>query len=64
MGGFAGLATVIKEERNENSIVVNNGELNGTLYFSLFKGEPDFKVFNLLESDGLGIGVSHAGAYI
>ena len=36
MGGFASLATVIKEERDENSIVVNNGELNGTLYFSPF----------------------------
>ena len=56
MGGFASLATIIKEERNDNSIVVNNGELNGTLYFSLFKGEPDFKVFNLLGLDGYALG--------
>jgi 5'-nucleotidase len=56
MGGFARLATVIQEERNDNSIVVNSGELNGTLYFSLFKGEPDFKVFNELQLDGYTLG--------
>ncbi len=56
MGGFASLATIIQEERNDNSIVVNNGELNGTLYFSLFKGVPDFEVFNLLGLDGYALG--------
>lgn len=56
MGGFASLATIIKQERNENSIVVNNGELNGTLYFSLFKGEPDFRIFSLLGLDGYTLG--------
>ena len=56
MGGFASLATIINEERDDTSIVLNNGELNGTLYFSLFKGEPDFKVFNLLGLDGYALG--------
>lgn len=56
MGGFARLAEVIQEERTSNSIVVNSGELNGTLYFSMFKGEPDFKVFNELALDGYTLG--------
>lgn len=56
MGGFASLATLIREERDENSIMVNSGELNGTLYFSLFKGEPDFRIFNELGLDGYTLG--------
>lgn len=56
MGGFARLSTIIAEERNDHSIVVNSGELNGTLYFSLFKGKPDFEVFNELELDGYTLG--------
>ncbi len=56
MGGFARLSTIIKKERNDHSIVVNSGELNGTLYFSLFKGEPDFKIFNELKLDGYTLG--------
>ena len=56
MGGFSRLSTVIQEERNDHSIVVNSGELNGTLYFSLFKGEPDFKIFNELQLDGYTLG--------
>nr|WP_320192967.1 5'-nucleotidase C-terminal domain-containing protein [uncultured Desulfobacter sp.] len=56
MGGFTSLATLIKEERDKNTIVLNSGELNGTLYFSLFKGEPDFLVFNELGLDGYTLG--------
>jgi 5'-nucleotidase len=56
MGGFARLSTVIEAERDDRSIVVNSGELNGTLYFSLFKGEPDFRVFNELALDGYTLG--------
>jgi 5'-nucleotidase len=56
MGGFARLSTIIEQERNDHSIVVNSGELNGTLYFSLFKGEPDFKLFNELKLDGYTLG--------
>lgn len=56
MGGFARLSTVIQKERDDHSIVVNSGELSGTLYFSLFKGEPDFRVFNMLGLDGYTLG--------
>ncbi len=56
LGGFARLASVIKEERTENSILINSGELNGTLYFSMFKGEADFKVFNYLKLDAYALG--------
>lgn len=56
IGGFARLVTLIDEERDENSILLNSGELNGTLYFSLFKGEPDFKMFNELKLDAYALG--------
>ncbi|MBM7561133.1 5'-nucleotidase C-terminal domain-containing protein [Fusibacter tunisiensis] len=56
IGGFSSIATVIEEHRNDNTIVLNNGELNGTLYFSLFKGEVDFKVFNALGIDAYALG--------
>ena len=56
LGGFARVASVIERERTANSIVLNSGELNGTLYFSLFKGEPDFKVFNELGIDAYALG--------
>ncbi|MEE8441713.1 MAG: 5'-nucleotidase C-terminal domain-containing protein [Spirochaetia bacterium] len=56
LGGFARLATVIEQERTPNSIVLNSGELNGTLYFSLFKGEVDFKVFNYIGLDAYTLG--------
>lgn len=56
IGGFSSLATVIDNNRNENTLVVNSGELNGTLYFSLFKGMVDFKVFNELGLDAYALG--------
>lgn len=56
LGGFARVASVIEEKRTPNSVVLNSGELNGTLYFSLFKGEPDFKVFNALGIDAYALG--------
>jgi 5'-nucleotidase / UDP-sugar diphosphatase len=56
IGGFARLVTLIEEERDANSILLNSGELNGTLYFSLFKGEPDFKMFNELKLDAYALG--------
>lgn len=56
MGGFSRLAGLIGRLRNENTLVLNSGELNGTLYFSLFKGEPDFKLFNALGLDAYQIG--------
>ena len=56
IGGFSSLATIIEENRNENTLVVNSGELNGTLYFSLFKGMVDFEVFNELGLDAYALG--------
>ncbi len=56
VGGFSRLVSVIEDERTPNSVVLNSGELNGTLYFSFFKGEPDFKVFNELGLDAYALG--------
>lgn len=56
MGGFSRLVSIIERERNANTLVLNSGELNGTLYFSMFKGEPDFKVFNELGLDAYALG--------
>lgn len=56
MGGFSRLAALIETLRDDNTLVLNSGELNGTLYFSLFKGEPDFKLFNALGLDAYQIG--------
>jgi len=56
MGGFSRLVSIIEQERDAGSILLNSGELNGTLYFSLFKGEPDFKVFNEIRLDAYALG--------
>jgi 5''-nucleotidase/2'',3''-cyclic phosphodiesterase and related esterases len=56
MGGFSRLAALIDDLRDERTLVLNSGELNGTLYFSLFRGEPDFKLFNALGLDAYQIG--------
>lgn len=56
LGGFPRIITAIDEYRDDNTLVLNNGELNGTLYFSLFKGEVDFKVFNTLGLDAYQLG--------
>ena len=56
LGGFSRLVSVIERERDTHSIVLNSGELNGTLYFSLFKGEPDVKVFNAVGLDAYALG--------
>lgn len=42
MGGFAKLSTVIKNERDKNTFILNSGELNGTLHYSSYKGVGDF----------------------
>lgn len=56
LGGFSRIANAINTYRDSNTIVLNSGELNGTLYFSLFKGEADFKVFNYLGIDAYELG--------
>ncbi|MFO8149312.1 MAG: 5'-nucleotidase C-terminal domain-containing protein [Trueperaceae bacterium] len=56
LGGFSRIVSIIDQERTPNAIVVNSGELNGTLYFSVYKGEPDFLVFNALGLDAYALG--------
>jgi 5'-nucleotidase / UDP-sugar diphosphatase len=56
LGGFSRIVRVIEQERTPNSITLNSGELNGTLYFSVYKGEPDFLVFNALGLDAYALG--------
>ncbi|MBM7332869.1 MAG: 5'-nucleotidase C-terminal domain-containing protein [Alcanivorax sp.] len=56
LGGFPRIITAMNDYRNDHTLVLNNGELNGTLYFSLFKGEVDFKVFNTLGLDAYQLG--------
>ncbi len=56
LGGFARIANEISSLRDDNTLVLNSGELNGTLYFSLFKGEVDFKVFNEVGLDAYALG--------
>jgi len=56
LGGFSRIVRVIEQERTANAIVLNSGELNGTLYFSVYKGEPDFLVFNALGLDAYALG--------
>lgn len=56
LGGFPRIASAINQYRDDNTLVLNSGELNGTLYFSLFKGEVDFKVFNKIGLDAYQLG--------
>ena len=56
LGGFSRIASAISEYRDTNTLVINSGELNGTLYFSLYKGEVDVKVFNYLNLDAYQLG--------
>jgi len=56
LGGFGRIANEISQRRDDGTLVLNSGELNGTLYFSLFKGEVDFKVFNAVGLDAYALG--------
>lgn len=56
LGGFGRIANEISQLRDDETLVLNSGELNGTLYFSLFKGEVDFKVFNAVGLDAYALG--------
>ncbi|MGL1956346.1 MAG: 5'-nucleotidase C-terminal domain-containing protein [Colwellia sp.] len=56
LGGFSRIASAMSEYRDDRTLVLNSGELNGTLYFSLYKGEVDFKVFNYLDIDAYQLG--------
>lgn len=56
LGGMSYLSSFIKENRNDNTLYLQSGEVNGTLYFSLYKGETDIKVLNALQPDAYMIG--------
>lgn len=46
----------MNEHKNDHSFYLQSGELNGTLYFSLYKGETDMKVLNALQPDAYMVG--------
>lgn len=56
LGGMSYISSLIKEYRNDHSLFLQSGELNGTLYFSLYKGETDMKVLNAMQPDAYMIG--------
>jgi 5'-nucleotidase/UDP-sugar diphosphatase len=59
LGGFARIATKIKELRNrfENPMVFHIGDaFQGTVYYSSFKGEADVKLMNMVGFDAFVLG--------
>ncbi|VAX11092.1 5'-nucleotidase [hydrothermal vent metagenome] len=56
LGGFARIGNEVSMLREDNTLVLNSGEMNGTLYFSLFKAVPDFKLFNEVGLDAYALG--------
>jgi len=52
LGGMSFIHSLIEEHRTDNSLLLVSGELNGTLFYSMFgRGEADFAVFNVLSPD-------------
>lgn len=56
LGGMSYISSLIQEHRNDRSLLLQSGELNGTLYYSLYKGESDIKVINVLQPDAYMVG--------
>ena len=56
LGGMSYISSLISEFKNDHSLYLQSGEVNGTLYFSLYKGETDMKVLNALKPDAYMIG--------
>lgn len=57
VGGFARVVTKVNELKKPNSLVLNAGDtFQGTLYYSLFKGEADAKMLNLIKWDAIALG--------
>jgi len=56
LGGMSYISSLIQENKNDHSLYLQSGEVNGTLYFSLYKGETDMKVLNALQPDAYMIG--------
>jgi len=56
LGGMSYISSLIHEHRNDHSLLLQSGELNGTLYYSLYKGATDMKVVNALQPDAYMVG--------
>lgn len=56
LGGMSYISSLLNEHKSDNSLYLQSGELNGTLYFSLYKGETDIKVLNALNPDAYMVG--------
>jgi 5'-nucleotidase len=60
VGGFARVVTKIKElqaEDPEHSIILHAGDaVQGTLYYTLYKGHADADVMNLVDFDAMAVG--------
>jgi len=59
LGGYARVATKIKalQSTKTNTLTLNAGDtFQGTLYYSLFKGEADVAMFNTIAWDALALG--------
>jgi len=57
LGGFARVAAKINELRLENSLVLHSGDaFQGTLYYSLFKGDADVELMNIVGFDAFALG--------
>lgn len=59
LGGFARLKTVLDQYRSEDPhlLLLHGGDaVQGTLYFTLFNGEPEFDFLNLLGVDAMTFG--------
>lgn len=56
LGGMSYISSLIQEHSNDHSLLLQSGELNGTLYYSLYKGETDIKVINALQPDAYMVG--------
>ncbi|MCU6711388.1 5'-nucleotidase C-terminal domain-containing protein [Paenibacillus sp. J5C_2022] len=56
LGGMSYISSLINEYKNDHSLYLQSGEVNGTLYFSLYKGETDIKVLNALQPDAYMVG--------
>lgn len=56
LGGMSYISSLIKENKDDHTLYLQSGELNGTLYYSLYQGETDIKVLNALQPDAYMIG--------
>ncbi|WP_339158574.1 5'-nucleotidase C-terminal domain-containing protein [Paenibacillus sp. FSL W8-0186] len=56
LGGMSYISSLINDNKNDHTLYLQSGELNGTLYYSLYQGEADIKVLNALQPDVYMVG--------